>query len=66
MHQCDQKFNDSQMYISAVNVPLVFRFSVLRHTSPVSARRVAFVLRDFPIGIIQIISNDFVMSHYVR
>ena len=51
-HQCDQNFNDSQMYISAVNFPLVFMFSVRRQMSPVSARRVAFVFRDFPIGLI--------------
>ena len=43
IHQCDQNFNDSQMYISAVNFPLVFMFSVRRQMSPVSARRVAFV-----------------------
>ena len=66
IHQCDQNFNDSQMYISAVNFPLVFMFSVRRQMSPVSARRVAFVLRDFPIGFIEIISNDFTMCHYVR
>ena len=41
--ECDQNFNDSQMYISAVNFPLVFMFSVRRQMSPVSARRVAFV-----------------------
>ena len=52
IHQCDQNFNDSQMYISAVNFPLVFMFSVRRQMSPVSARRVAFVFRDFPIGFI--------------
>ena len=52
IHQCDQNFNDSQMYISAVNLPLVFMFSVRRQMSPVSARRVAFVFRDFPIGFI--------------
>ena len=52
VHQCDQNFNDSQMYISAVNFPLVFMFSVRRQMSPVSARRVAFVFRDFPIGFI--------------
>ena len=45
-------FNDSQMYISAVNFPLVFMFSVRRQMLPVSARRVAFVFRDFPIGFI--------------
>ena len=49
-HQCDQNFNDSQMYISAVNFLLVFMFSVRRQTSPVSACRVAFVFRDFPTG----------------
>ena len=49
IHQCDQNFNDSQMYISAVNVPLVFMFSVRRQMSPVSGRRVACVFRDFPI-----------------
>ena len=49
IHQCDQNFNDSQMYISAVNFPLVFMFFVRRQMSPVSARRVAFVFRDFPI-----------------
>ena len=38
IHQCDQNFNDSQMYISAVNFPLVFMFSVRRQMSPVSAR----------------------------
>ena len=54
------------MYISAVNFPLVFMFSVRRQMSPVCARRVAFVFRDFPIGFIQIISNDFTLSHYVR
>ena len=52
IHQCDQNFNDSQMYIGAVNFPLVFMFSVRRQMSPVSARRVAFVFRDFPIGFI--------------
>ena len=52
IHQCDQNFNDSQMYISAVNFPLVFMFSVRRQMSPVSARRVPFVFRDFPIGFI--------------
>ena len=52
IHQCHQNFNDSQMYISAVNFPLVFIFSVRRQMSPVSARRVAFVFRDFPIGFI--------------
>ena len=52
IHQCDQNFNDSQMYISAVNFPLVFMFSVRRQMLPVSARRVAFVFRDFPIGFI--------------
>ena len=52
IHQCDQNFNDSQMYISAVNFPLVFMFYVRRQRSPVSARRVAFVFRDFPIGFI--------------
>ena len=52
LHQCDQNFNDSQMYISAVNFPLVFMFSVRRQMSPVSARRVAFVFCDFPIGFI--------------
>ena len=52
IHQCDQNFNDSQMYISAVNFLLVFMFSVRRQMSPVSARRVAFVFRDFPIGFI--------------
>ena len=52
IHQCDQNFNDSHMYISAVNFPLVFMFSVRRQMSPVSARRVAFVFRDFPIGFI--------------
>ena len=52
IHQCDQNFNDSQMYISAVNFPLVFMFSVRRQMSPVSARRVAFVFRDFSIGFI--------------
>ena len=52
IHQCDQNFNDSQMYISAVSFPLVFMFSVRRQMSPVSARRVAFVFRDFPIGFI--------------
>ena len=52
IHQCDQNFNDSQMYISAVNFPLVFMFSVRRQKSPVSARRVAFVFRDFPIRFI--------------
>ena len=66
IHQCDQNFNDSQMYISAVNFPLVFMFSVRRQMSPVSARRVAFVFRDFPIGFILIISNDFTLRHYVR
>ena len=66
IHQCDQNSNDSQMYISAVNFPLVFMFSVRRQMSPVSARRVAFVFRDFPIGFIQIISNDFTLCHYVR
>ena len=66
IHQCDQNFNDSQMYISAVNFPLVSMFSIRRQMSPVSARRVAFVFRDFPIGFIQIISNDFTLSHYVR
>ena len=60
IHQCDQ------MYISAVNFPLVFMFSVRRQMSPVSACRVAFVFRDFPIGFIQIISNDFTLCHYVR
>ena len=40
------------MYISAVNFPLHFMFSVRRQMSPVSARRVAFVFRDFPIGFI--------------
>ena len=65
-HQCAQNFNDSQMYISAVNFPVVFMFSVRRQMSPVSARRVAFVFRDFPIGFIEIISNDFTLSHYVR
>ena len=54
------------MYISAVNFPLVVMFSVRREMSPVSARRVAFVFRDFPVGFIQIISNDFAMSHSVR
>ena len=52
IHQCDQNFKDSQMYTSAVNFPLVFMFSVRRQMSPVSARRVAFVFRDFPIGFI--------------
>ena len=52
INQCDQNFNDSQIYISAVNFPLVFMFSVRRQMSPVSARRVAFVFRDFPIGFI--------------
>ena len=52
IHQCDQNFNDSQMYISAADFPLVFMFSVRRQMSPVSARRVAFVFRDFPIGFI--------------
>ena len=52
IHQCDQNFNDSLMYISAVNFPLVYMFSVRRQMSPVSARRVAFVFRDFPIGFI--------------
>ena len=52
IHQCDQNFHDSQMYISAVNFPLVFLFSVRRHMSPVSARPVTFVFRDFAIGII--------------
>ena len=52
IHQCDQNFDDSQMYIIAVNFPLVFMFSVRRQMSPVSARRVAFVFRDFPIGFI--------------
>ena len=52
IHQCDQNSNDSQMYISAVNFALVFMFSVRRQMSPVSARRVAFVFRDFPIGFI--------------
>ena len=52
IHQCDQNFNDSQMYISAVIFPLVFMFSVRRQMSPVSVRRVAFVFRDFPIGFI--------------
>ena len=66
IHQCDQNFNDSQMYISAVNFPLVFMFSVRRQMSPVSAFRVAFVFPDFPIGFISIISNDFTLSHYVR
>ena len=66
IHECDQNFNDSQMYISAVNLPLVFMFSVRRQMSPVSARRVAFVFRHFPIGFIPIISNDFTLSHYVR
>ena len=66
IHQCDQNFNDSQIYISAVNLPLAFMFSVRRQMLPVSARRVAFVFRDFPIGFIQIISNDFTLSHYVR
>ena len=55
IHQCDQNFNDSQMYNSAVNFLLVFRFSIRRQMSPVSARRVAFVFRDFSIGIIEII-----------
>ena len=50
IHQGDQNFNDSQMYISAVNFPLFFMFSGRRQMSPVSARRVAFVFRDFPIG----------------
>ena len=45
IHQCDQNFNDSQMYISAVNFPLIFMFSVRRQMSPVSARRVAFLKR---------------------
>ena len=66
IHQCDQNFNDSKKYISAVNFPLVFMFSVRRQMSPVSVRRVAFVFRDFPIGFIYIISNDFNLSHYVR
>ena len=66
IHQCDPNFNDSQMYISAVIFPLVFMFSVRRQMSPVSARRVAFVFRDFLIGFITIISNDFTLSHYVR
>ena len=52
IHQCDQSYNDSQMYISAVNVPLLFMFSVRRQMSPVTARRVAFVFRGFPIGFI--------------
>ena len=52
IHQCDQNFNDSLMYINAVNFPLVFMFSVRRQMSPVSARRVAFVFRDFAIGVI--------------
>ena len=52
IHQCDQNFYDSQMYISAVNFPLVFMFSVRRQMSPVSARRVAFVFHDFLIGFI--------------
>ena len=52
IHQFDQNFNDSQMYISAVNFPLFFMFSVRRQMSPVSARQVAFVFRDFPIGFI--------------
>ena len=52
VHQCHQNFNDSQMYISAGIFPLVFMFSVRRQMSPVSARRVAFVFRDFPIGFI--------------
>ena len=47
IHQCDQHLNNSQMYISAVNFPLVFMFSVRRQMSPVSARRVAFVFRHF-------------------
>ena len=51
IHQCDQNFSDSQMYISAVNFPLHF-ISVRRQMSPVSACRVAFVFRDFPIGFI--------------
>ena len=38
LHQCDQNFNDSQMYISAVNFSLVFMFSVHRQMSPVSMR----------------------------
>ena len=38
IHQCDQNFNDSQMYISAVNFLLVFMFSVRRQMSPVSTR----------------------------
>ena len=66
IHQCDQNFIDSQMYISAVNLPLVFMFSVRRQMLPVSARRVAFVFRDFPIGFILTFSNDFTLSHYVR
>ena len=52
IHQSDQNFNYSQMYISAVNFPLVFMFSVRRQMSPVRARRVAFVFRDFPIRFI--------------
>ena len=52
IHQCDQNFNDSQMYIGAVNVQLFFMFSVRRQMSPASARRVAFVFRDFPIRFI--------------
>ena len=52
IHQCDQNFNVFQMYISAVNFPLVIRFSVRRQMMPVSACRVAFVFRDFPIGFI--------------
>ena len=52
IHQYDQNFNDSQMYISAVNFPLVPMFSVRRQMSPVSARRVAFVFRDFSMGFI--------------
>ena len=66
IRQCDQNFNDSQMYISAVDFPLLFMFSVRRQMSPVSARGVAFVFHDFPIRFISIISNDFTLSHYVR
>ena len=52
IHKCDQNFNDSQMYISAVSFLLVFMFSVCRQMSPVSACRVAFVFRDFSIRFI--------------